>query len=318
MSTAAFTTNDKPNIRLEIRNNTPYKIVLRAASENTDLHIWSVARMDNRTTNWGTNLTANFPGAVGGDVEYAPGEPAGCGKNVITVGSYRAKRFQSNGSVQFGNLSTFSSRGPTVDGRVKPDICGPGQQVWSGLNSFAETGPQTMEFNGSTYSFAQLSGTSMSGPMVAGIVALMLQANPTLDQESTRDIIRATARLDQHTGQIGPDGDLQWGWGKANALAAIQDVLGVTSVHEQREAKTGLHVFPNPVTNVFQVRLPQSPHTAVEYQIIDATGRVRKHGVTHATGKHLLLNCDELVPGYYLIRLRADGGVSTGRFIVQR
>lgn len=317
MSTAAFTTNDKPNIRVEVRNTSPNKIVLRIASQNTHLHMWSVARMANRTTNWGVNLTANFPGAVAGDTEYAPGEPGGCGQNVITVGSYRAKRFQSNGSVQFGALSTFSSSGPTVDGRVKPDISGPGQQVWSGLNSFAEEGPQTMEFNGNTYSFAQLSGTSMSGPMVAGIVALMLQANPTLDQESTRDIIRATARLDQHTGEIGADGDLRWGWGKANALEALKYILGVTAISEQRVGRDDLLIYPNPVVGEFTIRLPEAAHGAVEVELYDASGRLRESHRVAAIGKHLRINSDHLSAGYYLVRVIADGTVSTGRVMVQ-
>jgi hypothetical protein len=64
------------------------------------------------------------------------GEPAGVGENVITVASYRSERVLSNGNFVFGNLSSFSSRGPTVDGRTKPDIASTGDGVMSSINSF--------------------------------------------------------------------------------------------------------------------------------------------------------------------------------------
>ena len=82
------------------------------------------------------------------------------------------------------NLAAFSSTGPvTVDGsgRVKPDIAAPGVDVWS-----AWPGDQ----------YAMHSGTSMAGPHVAGVVALLWSANPDLigDIERTEQILRETAR----------------------------------------------------------------------------------------------------------------------------
>ena len=83
-----------------------------------------------------------------------------------------------------GNLAPFSSTGPvTADGsgRTKPDIAAPGMAVWSA-------------FPGNTYK--DLDGTSMAGPHLAGVVALMWSANPTLigDIDGTEAILRQTAR----------------------------------------------------------------------------------------------------------------------------
>ncbi|MEZ4580796.1 MAG: S8 family serine peptidase [Caldilineaceae bacterium] len=85
---------------------------------------------------------------------------------------------------QNGNLAPFSSTGPvTVDGsgRTKPDLLAPGVDVLSA-------------YPGGTYELA--SGTSMAGPHVAGVVALMWSANPALvgDIARTEQILVETAR----------------------------------------------------------------------------------------------------------------------------
>ena len=104
-----------------------------------------------------------------------------------------------------GTLANFSTYGPTIDGRLKPEISAPGVSVESSMNSFTDASfnaTEEVEFNGVLYPFAKLSGTSMSGPAVAGIVALMLQANPELTIEEVREALQVTAREDDHTGVI--------------------------------------------------------------------------------------------------------------------
>jgi subtilisin family serine protease len=115
-----------------------------------------------------------------------------------------------------GDLTDFSSRGPVkVDGsgRTKPDIVAPGQDVLSA-------------FPGSTYS--SLSGTSMSGPHLAGVVALMWSAQPKLigDIDRTTQILRETARPYTGTqdscavGESLPNNDA--GYGVVDAYAAVK------------------------------------------------------------------------------------------------
>lgn len=114
-----------------------------------------------------------------------------------------------------GNLADFSSRGPvTVDGsnRQKPDITAPGVEVLSA-------------YPGGTYEYA--SGTSMAGPHVVGVVALMWSANPDLigNIDRTEQILRETARpytgvIDATCGQINGTGA-----GQVDAYAAVQAAL---------------------------------------------------------------------------------------------
>lgn len=119
------------------------------------------------------------------------------------------------------HLAEFSSRGPvTIDesGRVKPDIAAPGVEVYSSLP-------------GGTY--GANSGTSMAGPHIVGVVALLWSANPALigDIEGTEQIIRETAqRADVSTDGIvcGDPTALpndQTGYGIVDAYAAVQRAL---------------------------------------------------------------------------------------------
>jgi subtilisin family serine protease len=98
------------------------------------------------------------------------------------------------------NMASFSSTGPTVDGRQKPDVTAPGVDIMS-----CERG---------TNGFVEMSGTSMACPHVAGLCALMIEKNPGLSAENQKRIIMQTA-ID-----IGADPDLM-GEGRVDAVAAV-------------------------------------------------------------------------------------------------
>lgn len=241
----------RPHIHMEIRNRTNLKVILAISSEDSHVHVWNTIRLNIRYTNWGVAFGNNFPGARNGDIAFGIGEPGGCGRSSITVGSYQAEQFFPNGAPWLGNLSGFSSRGPTTDYRTKPEITSTGQSVISSINSFDinETSgfSTTVDFEGRTYAFKAYSGTSMSGPMVAGIVALMLEANPGLTGAEIKAILQATARLDSFTGNIGPEGNNTWGWGKANALAAVLAAEALTRMEQPRHmAESPFTLYPNP------------------------------------------------------------------------
>lgn len=316
---SAFTTNDKPNIRMEIRNTSSLKTVLVMHSEDSHVHIWNNVRMNNRYTNWGVNLTNNYPNAVGGNHNYGLGEPAGVGKNVITVASYRAEQWNDAGtSFVFGDISAFSSRGPTVDDRIKPDIASTGQEVLSSINSFDPSNQSgllfSFEFEGRTYGFKRLSGTSMSGPLVAGIVALMLEANPLLSATGAKEILKMTARLDHLTGTIDPvNGHLQWGWGKANALAAVIAAKDFVGVEEFLWVEQAFALFPNPATSApISIQLTenlQGREDLVLYAYDMSGNVVREIRLSGAAAQELDLGI--LSAGTYLFQLRGPAIFST-------
>lgn len=110
------------------------------------------------------------------------------------------------------SLGYFSSRGPALDGRIKPDICAPGVRI-------------TSVMAGTTDRYVAYSGTSMSSPYVAGVVALMLEANPYLTVADVKEYLYDTA---QDWGRPGRDNE--YGYGRVNAYRAVQRVLGLPGV----------------------------------------------------------------------------------------
>ncbi len=131
-----------------------------------------------------------------------------------------------------GNLAPFSSHGPTADGRVKPDITAPGAVVVSSLNSYDTQYNATSPYvaastvwNSRTYYFGAFMGTSMATPVVTGIIALMLEQDPTLTPENVKDIFKSNSISDSFTGTIPVDGSETWGWGKINAYADLNSLI---------------------------------------------------------------------------------------------
>lgn len=112
------------------------------------------------------------------------------GKYVIAVGAVDST----------GNIASFSSMGPTYDGRIKPDVCALGVSVFGASN-------------GSSSSYVYASGTSLSCPIVSGIAALILSTHPELNSFEVRDAIRNTASRANN-----PDND--YGWGVVDGLSS--------------------------------------------------------------------------------------------------
>lgn len=168
----------------------------------------------------------------------------GCGKNMITVGSFTSRLDCPNlsNSVQRfsgipGDLSYFSSWGELADGRKLPTVCGPGEWLASSLNtSYVKNGLQESRLTaaeavnliGTTNYWGYLQGTSMASPAVAGIIALWLEANPHLTYNQVVDIINRTSIRDKYVTESKKPS--AWGAGKIDALAGLKEALNMASV----------------------------------------------------------------------------------------
>ncbi|GIO24854.1 S8 family peptidase [Oceanobacillus sp. J11TS1] len=107
-------------------------------------------------------------------------------------------------------IADYSSRGPTIDTLVKPDVYAPGTNIISLLapGSAIESEIPEMVID---ESYIQLSGTSMATPICAGIIALMLEANPKLSPNDVKSILKATSHptLDDVWGYIEAESAVQ-------------------------------------------------------------------------------------------------------------
>jgi serine protease AprX len=134
------------------------------------------------------------------------GAPAAA-TGVLTVGNMAD--LSAAGEIEDGEVNGFrlfwqSSRGPTLDGRVKPDILAPGVEITSAVA-------------GTTSQHGDGTGTSVAAPFVAGVALLMLDANSALTAGDLKAILKSTAV------DWGPSGkDRDYGAGRLDAYAAIR------------------------------------------------------------------------------------------------
>ena len=148
-----------------------------------------------------------------------------CGSKTISVGAM-ASRTSYNGYYNVNDVAYFSSFGTDVRGVDHPFITAPGHVVISSLNGYDSYNSQygtsySVSYNGRTHKWGEMSGTSMSTPIAAGVVALYLQADPELDVNGVKDAI-----ANNSTAYVSPTSPpKQRGHGIINALSGISYVL---------------------------------------------------------------------------------------------
>ena len=139
--------------------------------------------------------------------------------NVIAVGAMVDTGLPRSGEADLTRgffLARFSSRGPTLDGRIKPDIVAPGVVTSANANNA----------NNGTDPYVTFLGTSMAAPFVVGVALLMLEANSDLSHAEIKSILMSTA-VDWGLGgtlhEPGSSGaDVDYGAGRLDAFAAIK------------------------------------------------------------------------------------------------
>ncbi len=191
---------------------------------------------------------------------------------VIAVGAHVTRRYwdgvgdvvqswEANEDV--GDIAFFSSPGPRRDGVLKPDLTAPGKMVISSLSSdqrLWDSFPTLVEADSV---HAALMGTSMSSPVVAGAVALMLQLDPELTPEDVRDALRLSATVDGFVGSPAPNP--VWGAGKLDAGEAVKRVRpdGLAGADEP------VNLSQNPVRgDLLIINYPERPTSAAIYTLV--------------------------------------------------
>ena len=231
--------NGQTHVQLFIQNSSLDEVFLTGThvSNGGNIDIW------NHGVGSGAALKSlGYPWALDGDTDITIGEIGGTGNEIISVGAYCSKNswtslsgMPSTPTQVLDDVASFSSLGPTVDGRVKPDISAPGAYIASSVNSFHNNysltddrvvGEINFPTNNSQWLYAVMAGTSMASPMVTGIIALLLEVNPNLTPNQIKSILNNNAIVDNYTGTV-PNNT--WGYGKINAYTSILDILTTIS-----------------------------------------------------------------------------------------
>lgn len=226
--------------------NSNYKMVLYTTGE---------ARVDGWAAQWLGSSDIIGPEALPNDIINDPMYVSpdsliqivssfSCAQNVLTVANFknRIEYTDVNGNIQnlggqSGELALHSSRGPTRDGRIKPDVSASGELILS-------AGPfnyMSILLSAAPYKVAEggwhmrNGGTSMASPIVAGIAALYLQRCPYTVPSVIRQAICQSAYQDIFTGTLP---NTSWGNGKVDGLGAINQSLEEIEIIENAELCT--------------------------------------------------------------------------------
>ena len=243
---------------------------------------------------YGTLSGNGYAFATSGDAEYTVSD-IGSTRSALTVGAYTTKvsfrnisgaTYSFTGAVR-GKLAGFSSHGPTADGRIKPDITAPGLGVTSAISSydpgFLSTGSEYSSLiqshpdaaSGRNAGYGIFAGTSMASPCASGIVAMMLQQNPSLTPDEVKTIINATAIKDTFTSVTLPaTGTNLWGHGKINAYKALRYMVGNLSVASQGADVMDCVLYPNPGHGTFTLSYTGKAADQLDICVYDLTGRM--------------------------------------------
>ena len=162
-----------------------------------------------------------------------PTGTAPCGQFETIASPATAKNSIAVGAINSNDnsLTGFTSLGPTDDGRVKPDITGPGCQSTGDLGitspSFIDGGGGDLDAGETQNAYVVKCGTSMSTPAAAGAGVLLIEQWRALHGAGTRPMPHTVKALMVHTaadlGNAGPD--YSFGWGAFDAQAAVDLVI---------------------------------------------------------------------------------------------
>jgi hypothetical protein len=198
--------------------------------------------------------------------------------NALTIGAVKADE----------TYASFSSQGPTFDGRVKPDVMAQGQNPYVSNVTGVITNAD--------------SGTSFSGPIVAGMVACLWQALPTKTNQQIKQLIVQSA--DRYTSPT-----VQYGYGIPDFNLAKTNGLSVTDFSENN-----FKVYPNPATDSISVTLSNGFDSG---KIIFYTILGQKVLEENITTQSSVISIKSLISGTYFYKIESNGFAKSGKVVKQ-
>lgn len=203
------------------------------------------------------------------------------------------------------DIAGFSSDGPTLDGRIKPEILGRGQGAWT-VYAYDSSG------------YVTVSGTSIATPQIAGVIACLVQAHPDWNVGLMRHRISHTA--DYYLAHGTSDPLFVRGFGIVDAAAAEDSELGAPV--DTKIAMSRPRAHPNPFRERCQISATLPGAGRLYLELFDVGGRrLRRedHGMRDRGSHGLVFEGRDLPNGVYPYRLIQEGrAVGLGKLLILR
>lgn len=275
--------------------------------------------------------------ATRGDDQYLVGEGAASIPQCVAVASYNNPTTFTNINGQpiyldvgtEGQISNFSSPGPQItDATVKPAVAGPGGIIISAFSknasNFSPTDylvVQSVTVNGKKHYYGEMSGTSMASPMVCGVIALWLEANPKLTYDQLLEIFKKTSRRSTTvTGKADENGwNASAGYGKIDAYEGLKEALKLaeeTGINETLNTATPITLQKD--ADAWRV-LFNSDETFASIDLYNTAGvRVKSERLNAPRrGEDHVVSFDGLTPGVYVIKVATTASNLTRKVVVK-
>jgi serine protease AprX len=205
--------------------------------------------------------------------------------DILTVGAVDSNRM----------VSSFSSRGPSADGRIKPDVCAMGRSV-----TVADSKDS---------SITHVSGTSLSSPIITGLAACLWGAFPDKTNMEVMNAIRLSADHAMY-----PDND--YGYGIPDFLLAYRILKNEATLGNKDDI---IGLFPNPFTGFPRLSYYSKTRQDINLRITDMEGRLIYKNVYPVTANSVLDKelefLDKVPHGMYLISIQSANGTITKKLV---
>jgi hypothetical protein len=186
---------------------------------------------------------------------------------------------------ELGTIASFSSRGPTADGRIKPEVCAMGKGTFTANAQ-------------SVSSYGTGIGTSLATPLISGLCALLLEAHPDWTPIQIRNALLKTA--DQSDTP-----DNTYGWGIVNGLDAV-NYIGTESSISTINISNG---YPNPSDCFVNFSITCSIPISLNVSVINILGQTKfRQTFSHSSGE-IELNLDSFPTGVYFVTFVHKGHI---------
>ncbi len=254
-----------------------------------------------------------------------------CFAGVISVGSTSHRPWVINqkgepksvgNGAKEGIRSYFSAFGPAMSGLMKPEVMAPGSNIVSAYSRrYEEEHPGEeaayvtayTNFRDGQHGWIINSGTSMSCPVVAGAIALWLQANPRLTQKEVKEVMSRTCRQ-PIGGMTYPNNE--YGYGEIDVYRGLMDVLGLDAIDGlSTDHLAGVHISRK--NGMLTLRTDTPAPTALAVRLYDLKGMCIARATMEAGAQILTIPTNHVLQGVYAVQIDAGQGCPGGSQLVR-